>query len=126
MTFGEKLKQLRISRDLSQDEMAVILGTSKQVISRYEKNQRTPRITVATEYAEKLQVPINYLIDDSINNISEAQNKPTTPKDDRLVEKLNQRPKLRELVDMLSETDDSGLDTLINLAKMIDKGKSKD
>ena len=100
MTFGEKLKQIRISRDLSQDEMAIILGTSKQVISRYEKGQRTPRITVAKDYAEKLSVPINYLIDDSIDSISEAQKEaPATNKDDGL-DPLDKE--LRDYVDRLT------------------------
>lgn len=62
-TFGTKLKQLREERGLTQAELAEILGTSKQVISRYETNQRTPKITVAKEYAERLDVNLSYLID---------------------------------------------------------------
>lgn len=65
-TFGEKLKLLRSQRELSQDRLAEILGTSKQVISRYENNQRTPKITVARQYAEKLGVNLSYLIDDAL------------------------------------------------------------
>lgn len=42
--------------------MAKILGTTKQVISRYEKGQRTPKITVAREYAERLNIPLPYLL----------------------------------------------------------------
>ena len=64
MTFGKKLKQIRLERGLSQDEFANILGTSKQVISRYETEQRTPKITVAQDYAKRLGLPFNYLIDD--------------------------------------------------------------
>lgn len=44
-----------------------MLGTTKQVISRYETNQRTPKITVAVEYSKKLNIPLDYLIDDSID-----------------------------------------------------------
>ena len=47
--FGTKLKKIRIEKNMSQDEMATFLGTSKQVISRYETNQRTPKITTAQE-----------------------------------------------------------------------------
>ena len=46
---------------MSQEELAALLGTSKQVISRYETGQRSPKITVASEYAAKLGVPISAL-----------------------------------------------------------------
>ena len=69
-TFGEKLKSIRISRECSQEELAAILGTTKQVISRYENDQRTPKITVAREYANRLNIPLSALIDDKIDHIS--------------------------------------------------------
>ena len=84
--FGDKLKKIRIERELSQQQLADLLGTSKQVISRYETNQRTPKITVAQEYADKLNVPLNYLIDDNISaNLSPSTSTlPTlTSKDER-------------------------------------------
>lgn len=64
MTFGERLKEIRLSRDMSQEELATLFGTSKQVISRYENNQRTPKISVAYDYAQKLGVDLNYLLGD--------------------------------------------------------------
>jgi transcriptional regulator with XRE-family HTH domain len=64
--FGDKLKRIRIDREMSQEQLAILLGTSKQVISRYETNQRTPKITIAQEYADKLNVPLNYLIDENL------------------------------------------------------------
>lgn len=54
MLFGEKLKAYRKAKGISQEELAAILGTSKQVISRYEKNQRTPKIDIAQKYADIL------------------------------------------------------------------------
>ena len=35
-TFGQRMRQIRKSRGLSQDEFAAMLGTSKQILSRYE------------------------------------------------------------------------------------------
>ena len=61
-TFGDRLKQIRLERKLSQDEMAKILGTSKQVISRYEKNQRIPKVTVTARYAEILHLSLLWLM----------------------------------------------------------------
>lgn len=64
MTFGDKIKQYRFDNDLSQEELADMLGTTKQVISRYENEQRTPKITVAVEYARIMGVEPGDLIDD--------------------------------------------------------------
>ena len=64
-TFGQRLKQIRKSRGLSQDALAEILGTSKQILSRYELEQRSPRIDQVSRYAEKLGVSVDYLLGDN-------------------------------------------------------------
>lgn len=61
MEFGDILKQLRKQRGLSQDELAALLGTTKQVISRYETKQRVPRLSVVAQFAAKLGVPLSAL-----------------------------------------------------------------
>ena len=61
MEFGDMLKAIRKERGLSQDELASVLGTTKQVISRYETKQRVPRLSVVADYAEKLGVPLALL-----------------------------------------------------------------
>jgi len=61
MDFADILKRLRMERGLSQDEMAALLGTTKQVISRYETRQRIPRISVVERFAERLGVPVSFL-----------------------------------------------------------------
>lgn len=37
MTKGERIKQLRIEKGITQEEMAKLLNTTKQTISKYEK-----------------------------------------------------------------------------------------
>ncbi|WP_312199361.1 LexA family protein [Anaerospora hongkongensis] len=71
MSFGDKLKKIRVDRNMSQEELGELLGTSKQVISRYETNQRTPKITVVEDYAKKLNVPLEYLINNSVLDIKD-------------------------------------------------------
>lgn len=59
--FGENLKRIRLERNMSQDDLAMLLGTSKQVISRYETGQRSPKVSIVAAYAEKLGVSISML-----------------------------------------------------------------
>lgn len=56
--FGKVLREIRLSRGMSQEEFAELLDTTKQVISRYEKGQRSPKITAVAKYAEILGVTI--------------------------------------------------------------------
>ena len=72
MQFGEKLRQYRMEHHMSQEELALILGTSKQVISRYESDQRSPKIETVQEYAQKLSLPVFYLVDDKFSSAAEA------------------------------------------------------
>ena len=72
-SFGEILREFRINRRLSQEELAKILGTSKQVISRYENNLRTPKITVVADYAEKLKLEPGYFIDGKNHSFNAAE-----------------------------------------------------
>lgn len=64
-TFGERLRQIRKEQNLSQDALAQMLGTTKQMLSRYELNQCSPRIEQVHKYAEKLHVPVDYLLGDT-------------------------------------------------------------
>ena len=59
--FGENLRKIRNEKGLTQDELASLLGTSKQVISRYENDLRSPKVSVVADYAEKLGVSIDEL-----------------------------------------------------------------
>jgi DNA-binding XRE family transcriptional regulator len=62
--FGERLRQIRKEQGLSLEELAKVLGTSKQVLSRYETNQRAPKVSVAADFAKKLGVSLDYMMGD--------------------------------------------------------------
>lgn len=64
MTFGEKLKQIRNEKGMSQQDFADLLHTSKQVISRYELGQTTPKIGVAANMCQILGVNLDNMIND--------------------------------------------------------------
>lgn len=68
MKFGDKLKMLREERQMSLADFAKILGTSKQVLSRYERGENTPKITTVMEYAKTLGVSLAFLMNDDISN----------------------------------------------------------
>ena len=68
MRFCEKLKLLREERSMSLSEFANLLGTSKQVISRYERGENTPKITTVAHYAKVLNVSLAYLMNENVTD----------------------------------------------------------
>lgn len=63
MAFGEKLKHIRVKKELSQADMAKLLGTTRQTINRYERSLREPNIRTAAKFAEVLGVSVEELTD---------------------------------------------------------------
>jgi len=64
-SFGMRLRQIRKSMGMTQREFAEILGTSKQVISRYEIGKRIPKVTIVKEFSLRLGVSIADIIGES-------------------------------------------------------------
>ena len=75
MTFGEKLMNARIARNLSQLELAEKVGISERSVYNYEQAGTFPRTAVLRKLADALHVSVAYLMDegetDKAKNIDE-------------------------------------------------------
>nr|DAX05604.1 MAG TPA: Repressor protein CI [Bacteriophage sp.] len=60
--FGDKLKELRISKNLSQEELSEILEVGKSSISNWETGKATPTFDMLTKIAQYFGVTIDYLL----------------------------------------------------------------
>jgi transcriptional regulator with XRE-family HTH domain len=60
--FGEKLKELRIDKKLSQKELAEILVVDQRTISNWEKEFRQPSFEMLVLIAKYFQVTTDYLL----------------------------------------------------------------
>ena len=105
--FGENMRIIRENRGMTLEEMAEYLGTTKQAISRYERGERTPKITLAAKFAEELGISLEELVGyephDSDPTFEDAalgaDLSRFTADDFHLLEDLHQDPKLRMLFD---------------------------
>lgn len=70
LKFGKRLREIRLSRNMSQEELAKLFGTTKQVISYYEMGKRAPVITTAMEYARILGMSLDELAQIKIDTSS--------------------------------------------------------
>ncbi len=60
--FGEKLRQLRKEKKLTQKELAALIGVKNSVISFYELGDRIPSPEVIRRLAIALHVSADYLL----------------------------------------------------------------
>ena len=60
--FGERLRGLRISRGLSQEELGKRLGVRKQTISNWEIEDATPTLDMFQNIARFFDTTPNYLL----------------------------------------------------------------
>lgn len=62
MTFGEHITTLRKRKGLSQGELGKAVGTSGDIIGKYERNEVKPSIEVAAKIADALEVSLDFLV----------------------------------------------------------------
>ena len=63
MSFGSTLKQLRKSKDYTQDQLANLLNVTPQAISRWENNTAMPDISLLVPLANVLSVTTDTLLE---------------------------------------------------------------
>ncbi len=69
---GERLRQARLYRKCTINELAEALGVSKQAISQYETQNQTPEFTKMRLITEILKFPSSYFFQQDSQNIEET------------------------------------------------------
>ena len=84
MSFGAKLKELRMNKKMQQSELGNLLNLSPSTISLYESDNRKPTPEIITKVADIFHVSTDYLL-----GISTSKNKyyDLTEKDEKNIEK---------------------------------------
>lgn len=65
MSFGNKLKKLRQDNNLTQEELAKKINTSRSNIANYENDKNMPSIEILTLLAEIFNCSLDYLLEKS-------------------------------------------------------------
>jgi transcriptional regulator with XRE-family HTH domain len=65
MTISEKIKQLRIENNLTQEEFAEKIQSSRALINKYESGKLTPSRSILVRIANVFNVSIDYLVTDT-------------------------------------------------------------
>ncbi|MBQ8459390.1 helix-turn-helix transcriptional regulator [bacterium] len=62
LEIGKKIKELRIQKSLTQEQLAKRLWVTKALISAYETGSRFPSLEVLVQLAYTFNVSIDYLL----------------------------------------------------------------
>ena len=132
--FGDILRRIRKERGMTLEEMANRLGTTKQALSRYERGERTPKITVAAKFADILGVDLSELIgyeyhegDPTFEDASAGEDMSIYSAEDyHRLEDLHQDPRLCLLFDRTRRMSTEDVETMLAVAASILKERDGD
>lgn len=115
MKFGDNLRNIRVQRGLTQKQLADSLGTSQSAVAMYESSRREPDFSTVQRFADFFGVSMASLLPlhDSMDQAVASS----------IAESFNQNPKLKELFDKAVFLNSSDLDTLINVAEALSRGR---
>lgn len=100
MKLGEKIKQLRKSKGISQEDLASMLKINRNYLSRIETGKSEPTSSVLKNIAQIFSIDLNSLLD-----ISEDGNKNTD--------------KIRYIVDNCKQLHDKDLDFIVRIMSVM-------
>ena len=76
MSFGNNLKKIRQENNLTQEELAKKINTSRSNIANYENDKNMPSIDILNKLSETFNCSIDYLLGKSDIKNPENSNDP--------------------------------------------------
>lgn len=66
MSFGDKIKQIRNEKSLTQDALAEIMGVHRQSVSKWEYSGGFPTIENLLKLANELDISLDWLFEEEL------------------------------------------------------------
>ena len=111
MNFGTNLRNLRVQRHLTQQQLANDMGMSQSSITAYETGFREPSFEIVRQFAEYFHVPPSMLM--PFGEVSDEEYV------QRVTESLHANPKLRTLFDRTKNFSEKDLDAILAIVDSI-------
>jgi transcriptional regulator with XRE-family HTH domain len=117
MSIGKRLKEARIMRKMTQEDLAAAAGVTKGAIGNYETEVSSPKEAILIKLMEVLQIDANYLYQDYITQEDEDQQR---------LEALHQDPRLGLLFDRSRKMSHEDVEFMLQMADRILKERDGD
>ena len=73
MGFAEELQKARKDKSISQEELAEMLGVSRQSVSKWERSEGYPEVETLIAIARNLHLSLDDLMHDELSQISDFE-----------------------------------------------------
>ncbi|SDT56899.1 helix-turn-helix domain-containing protein [Paenibacillus herberti] len=110
MTMGDRLRELRLSKNMSQEEVSRNIGITRSAYSHYEINNRQPVYETLMKLAAFFEVSLDYMIGGDQNQNDNLLSSETLD----LIHKLNRmepdkrKKSIDKMMDLLKQTESAG------------------
>lgn len=84
MSFADNLRLIRKEKGLTQEELAEMLQVSRQAVSKWEAGSGYPETDKLLAISKKLNVSLDYLMDNEPQKVNEEQKASVYPKTDTI------------------------------------------
>ena len=101
MIIGKRLKEARIKKNMSQEELGNLLGVSKVSICGYEKGTRTPTMENFLDLIQILELEPDYVLGRDKTVVSESKREYKLKMADEDIQIINELKNNRELYNKL-------------------------
>ena len=117
MILGTRIKQLRKSKGLTQQQLADLINVTKVSICCYEKGNRTPNLETFMDLVNVLETTPNFLLGVDTKVIAEDEEKYSIylPKED--IQIINELRKNEGLINLLREDPKRGIEYVVKKTK---------
>ena len=88
MNFSEKLSKLRKEKNYTQEQLAELLGVSRQAVSKWESGTAYPETATLIEIGKLFDCSMDYLLKDEITDKTSVQDGILCKRMKRIYEKL--------------------------------------
>lgn len=97
MIIGKRIKESRIKKKMTQEELGKLLNVSKVTISGYETGTRNPGLLHMLKIIEILEITPNYLLGHDLNIVADSEDSYTislAKEDVLIIKELKKYPTL--------------------------------
>lgn len=77
--LGDRIKELRTKKNITQEQLAVDLNVAKSTIGMWENNRREPDLETINKIAAYFRVPTDYLASNAISCLPLRHHKSSFP-----------------------------------------------
>ncbi len=121
--FAQRLRELRTSRKLSQQDLADIVGKTQQAVNLWEKGENEPGYETLKKLADLFSVTVDYLLGRTDDPSPKQDDRQHVNDDEALeyLDELHKRPEMKALFQVSRKATKEDIETAITIIEALKK-----